>query len=86
MGRTCLADRRIRSIFKPLRDFESFIKVTVRPMKARTRINGRPKANGKRSRSTLAERLASVIGKAKHLPVDTSVNLDHYLYGLLKRK
>ena len=35
---------------------------------------------------SLAERLANVIGKAQSLPPDASVNLDHYLYGLPKRK
>jgi hypothetical protein len=35
---------------------------------------------------SFAERFAAFIGKAKHLPPDMSVNLDHYLYGLPKRK
>jgi hypothetical protein len=35
---------------------------------------------------TLAERLSNVIGKAKGLPPDASVNMDHYLYGMPKRK
>lgn len=34
---------------------------------------------------TLAERLASVIGKAEGLPEDAAENVDHYLYGLPKR-
>ena len=34
---------------------------------------------------TLSERLKNVIGKAKNLPPDTSVNVDHYLYGLPKK-
>jgi len=34
---------------------------------------------------TLAERLARVIGKAKGLPPDASLNHDHYLYGLPKK-
>ena len=34
---------------------------------------------------TLAERLAGVIGKAKGLPSDASLNHDHYLYGLPKK-
>ena len=34
---------------------------------------------------TLAERLARVIGKAKDLPPDASLNHDHYLYGLPKK-
>jgi hypothetical protein len=40
---------------------------------------------GKNGRS-LAERLALFIGQAKDLPPDMSVRLDHYLYGLPKRK
>lgn len=35
---------------------------------------------------SLADRLANVIGKATGLPPDASVNHDHYLYGLPKRK
>ena len=35
---------------------------------------------------TLYERLKPFIGKAEGLPPDASVNLDHYLYGLPKRK
>ena len=35
---------------------------------------------------SLAERYAAFIGKAKGLPADMSVNLDHYLYGLPKRQ
>jgi hypothetical protein len=61
-------------------------KVTVRPVVARSKANGQSKANGKHRRLTLAERLASVIGKSKGLPTDASVNLDHYLSGLPKRK
>ena len=33
----------------------------------------------------MAERLARVIGKAKGLPPDASLNHDHYLYGLPKK-
>jgi hypothetical protein len=35
---------------------------------------------------TLAKRLSNVIGKAKGLPSDASINMDHYLYGMPKRK
>lgn len=35
---------------------------------------------------TLNERLKNVIGQANGLPPDASINLDHYLYGLPKRK
>jgi hypothetical protein len=62
------------------------MKVTVRPMSTPAKSNDKSKANGKHRRATLAERLAPVIGKAKGLPADASVNLDHYLYGLPKRK
>ncbi len=59
--------------------------VEVRPVKkART-----PKKSPKKKKPplrSLAERYASFIGKAKGLPPDASVNLDHYLYGLPKRK
>ena len=34
---------------------------------------------------TLYERLKPVIGIAKGLPPDASINVDHYLYGLPKR-
>jgi len=34
---------------------------------------------------TLAERLARVIGRAKGLPPDASLNHDYYLYGLPKK-
>ena len=35
---------------------------------------------------SLADRLRPFIGKAKGLPPDASVNLDHYLYGLPKQE
>lgn len=35
---------------------------------------------------TLYDRLKNVIGKAKDMPPDASVNIDHYLYGAPKRK
>jgi hypothetical protein len=35
---------------------------------------------------SLYERLKPLIGKAESLPPDASVNLDHYLDGLPKRK
>ncbi len=36
-------------------------------------------------RPTLYERLKPIIGKAKGLPADFSVNHDHYLYGTPKK-
>lgn len=58
--------------------------VEVRPVnKPRKASKNRRKSKDQRS---LAERLAPVIGKAKYLPPDMSINLDHYLYGHPKRK
>jgi hypothetical protein len=62
-------------------DLADGTEVSVRPLRAKSAS----KSNGKR-RTTLSQRLAPVIGKAKTLPPDASVNLDHYLYGLPKRK
>ena len=53
--------------------------VTVRPCPRR-----RGKGAGGRPKS-LYELLKPVIGKAKGLPPDFSVNHDHYLYGTPKR-
>jgi hypothetical protein len=58
--------------------------VEIRPVKTVRR--GKRTAKKKPPPRSLAERLASFIGKAKGLPPDMSVNLDHYLYGLPKRK
>ncbi len=55
--------------------------VSVRPLKRARKASPR-----RRRPPTLAERLAPFIGKAKGLPADASTNLDHYLYGLPKRK
>jgi hypothetical protein len=41
---------------------------------------------GARPCRTLAEVLGPVIGKAKGLPPDAAVNLEHYLYGRPKQK
>lgn len=35
---------------------------------------------------SLADRLRNVIGKAKNLPPDASINHDYYLYGLPKQE
>ncbi len=55
-----------------------------------TEVVVRPIKDARRRRAprlpTLAERLAPFIGKAKGLPKDAAENLDHYLYGLPKRK
>jgi len=56
--------------------------VEVRPLKAR-----RPAAKKRRKQlPTLYERLAPFAGVIKDMPADSSTNLDHYLYGLPKRK
>jgi hypothetical protein len=58
--------------------------VEVRPVKKGKQPAKPPK--GKKSRRSIAERLAPFIGKAEGLPPDASVNLDHYLYGAPKQK
>jgi hypothetical protein len=60
--------------------------VEVRPVK---KTHKPTKASSKKKKPpprSLAERYAAFIGKAKGLPPDMSVNLDHYLYGLPKRQ
>jgi hypothetical protein len=56
-----------------------------RAKKPRKPAKARPKAK-KPSPLSFRERYAEFIGKAKGLPPDMSVNLDHYLYGLPKRR
>jgi hypothetical protein len=58
--------------------------VEVRPIKRR-KPSARPRKPKEPPRS-LADRLRSVIGKAKNLPTDASVNHDHYLYGVPKQE
>ena len=67
--------------------------VEVRPVKKRTpkaqtsKVKPKPaKPRPKVRPRSLAERLANVIGKAKNLPPDASINVDHYLYGLPKKQ
>ena len=61
--------------------------VEVRPARKRKRLDNSAKSSkGKARPRSVAERLAPFIGKAKGLPPDMSVNLDHYLYGMPKRK
>ena len=60
--------------------------VVVRPVR---KAGKSAKGGGKKKKQpprSLAERYAAFIGKAKELPADMSVNLDHYLYGLPKRR
>jgi hypothetical protein len=40
----------------------------------------------KPAKSTMYDRFKDLIGKAEGLPPDASINIDHYLYGLPKRK
>lgn len=58
--------------------------VEVRPLRKR-KPAARPRKMKAAPRS-LADRLRPVIGKAKNLPPDASVNHDHYLYGLPKNE
>ena len=58
--------------------------VEVRPVKKQKHATRARKT--KESPRSLADRLRSVIGKAKNLPPDASVNHDYYLYGLPKRE
>ena len=61
--------------------------VEVRPIKRPRKASKTAKTPKKKKRPrSLAERLAPFIGKVKGLPPDMSINLDHYLYGLPKRK
>jgi len=59
---------------------EEGAEVTVRPVRKPVRA-----ARKKKRPMTLYERLKPIIGKAKGLPPDAAVNIDHYLYGLPKR-
>ena len=59
--------------------------VEVRPITKARKASKAAKAPKKKNRPrSLAERLAPIVGKAKGLPSDMSINLDHYLYGLPK--
>ena len=66
---------------------ESQVKVPE-GMEARVRFvkTRRKKHKTRKLPPSLYERLEPFVGKAKGLPPDASVNLDHYLYGLPKRK
>jgi hypothetical protein len=59
---------------------EEGAEVTVRPVRKPVRA-----ARKKKRPMTLYERLKPIIGKAKGLPPDAALNIDHYLYGLPKR-
>jgi hypothetical protein len=69
------------------RAFPDGTEVEVRRAKKRkATIRKGKSAKPKAPLRSLAERLANVIGKAKNLPPDASVNIDHYLYGLPKQQ
>jgi hypothetical protein len=55
------------------------------PEGARLRIEVIAETSGPRGR-TLAERLASVIGRAEGLPPDLAEQHDHYIHGQPKRE
>ena len=59
--------------------------VEVRPVK-KPRGPAKAKAKAKVKPRTLADVLRNVIGQAKGLPPDASINHDHYLYGTPKRQ
>jgi hypothetical protein len=58
--------------------------VEIRPITKARKSARTPKL--KKQPRSLADRLRPVIGIAKNLPPDMSVNLDHYLYDSPKRK
>jgi hypothetical protein len=60
---------------------EEGAEVSVRPLRRAAASRRR-----KKQPPTLYDRLKSVVGKAKGLPPDASINVDHYLYGAPKRK
>jgi len=69
------------------RAFPDGTEVEVRRVKKRKSANRKGKsAKQKVPPRSLADRLRNVIGKAKHLPPDASINHDYYLYGLPKQE
>ena len=60
--------------------------VEIRTVKKPKKSSKAGKPKGKARPRTLAERLASAMGKATGLPPDASVNHDHYLYGAPKQQ
>ena len=61
---------------------EEGAEVSVRPLRKTVRSS----VARKKQPATMYDRLKSVIGKARGLPADASINHDHYLYGMPKRK
>jgi hypothetical protein len=69
------------------RAFPDGTEVEVRRAKKRkTSVKRAKPAKSKSPPRSLADRLRNVIGKAKNLPPDASVNHDYYLYGLPKQE
>ncbi len=56
--------------------------VSIKPIRSRQTSRSRRT----KEPPSLYDRLKNLAGKAKGLPADASINLDHYLYGLPKRK
>ena len=55
------------------------------PLPEGARVRVQPEAEFSTETPSLADRLRTVIGKAKGLPSDLAENHDHYLHGLPKR-
>lgn len=69
------------------RAFPDGTEVEVRRVKPRKAAAKRAKPRKPKGRPRrLTERFANVIGKAKNLPPDASINHDHYLYGTPKQQ
>jgi hypothetical protein len=62
------------------------MEVEVRPVKKRQPKAKSPRPKAKTRPRSLADVFANVIGKAKGLPPDASINHDYYLYGLPKKQ
>jgi hypothetical protein len=56
--------------------------VSVRVLKNPAHGTPRPR----QPEATLYDRLKNIVGKAKGMPADASVTIDHYLYGAPKRR
>lgn len=62
-------------------DFPDGAEVEVQPV-----VHAKPPPEGDRENiPSLYERLKPIIGAAKGLPPDASINVDHYLYGHPKK-
>ncbi len=59
--------------------------VAIRAIKKKP-AKPKKKAVPKEKPRSLSDRLRPFIGKAKNLPPDMSINLDHYLYGSPKQQ